>query len=117
MLVDFKYLFLYEFFELEIWRKCYQHRDNPLKKIHGKTKNFNPWEGLKVGNSENYYCLLQQHRFRIFFWSKSFELEIWHTYYQHRADLMEKNSWKKENSILEKVAKLAIVKVHSYTCW
>jgi len=31
ILVDFKYLFLCEFFELEIWLTCYQHRDNLVK--------------------------------------------------------------------------------------
>ena len=57
---------------------------------------------------------LQQHKLvdlKYCFVSKSFELEIWHTYYQPKYDFMKKNSWKKKkNSIFRRVAKLAVVK-------
>jgi len=46
---------------------------------------------------------------------ESLELEIWHTYYQHRGDLMKKNSWqKKNNSALGRVSKLAAVNFFSH---
>jgi len=45
--------------------------------------------------------------FEYLFWDKSFELEIWHTCYQHRGYLMKKNSWqKKKFSILAKGGKV-----------
>ena len=45
------------------------------------------------------------------FVGESFELEIWHTYYQHKYDLMKKNSWqKKKFSIFGRVTKLVAVK-------
>jgi len=33
MLVDFEYIFLNEFFGLEIWHTCYQYRDGLMPKI------------------------------------------------------------------------------------
>jgi len=57
--------------------------------------------------------------FKHLFVSKSFELEIWHTYYQHRDDFMTKNFMvhKQFFSPWEgvKVGSSGIVS-HNYTC-
>jgi len=33
ILVDFEYIFLGEFFDLEIWNTCFQHRDDFMERI------------------------------------------------------------------------------------
>ena len=58
-------------------------------------------------------CPLQQHKLvdlKYLFVGESFELEIWHTCYQHKYGFMEKIHGKKKFSILGRVAKLAAVK-------
>jgi len=40
MLVDFEYLFSNEYFGLEIWHTCYQHRDGLMPKISWQKNNF-----------------------------------------------------------------------------
>jgi len=47
--------------------------------------------------------------FRFLFLGESSNLEIWHTYYLYRNDLVEKISWKKKFSALGRVSKLAVV--------
>jgi len=48
MLGDFEYLFLNEYFGLEIWHTCYQHK----VRLMAEKQFVSPWEGIKVGNSE-----------------------------------------------------------------
>ena len=72
-LVDLKYLFVGESFELEIWHTCFQHKYDFMKKFHDKRKVFNPWESGKVGSSEIFYILVN---FEYLFLGKSFGLEI-----------------------------------------
>ena len=74
MLVDLKYLFMGESSELEIWHTCYQHKYDVMKIISWqKKKDFNPWEGGKVGSSEIFYMLVN---FEYLFLGKLFGLEI-----------------------------------------
>ena len=72
-LVDLKYCFVGESFELEIWRTCYQHKYDFIKKNSWQKKSFNLWEDGKVGSSENFYMLVN---FEYLFLDKSFGLKI-----------------------------------------
>ena len=54
--------------------------------------------------------------FKYHFVGESFELEIWHTCYQHKYDFIKKKFMaKKVFSIFGRVAKLAAMKFS--TCW
>ena len=78
-LVELKYPFVGESFELEIWHICYQHKyDFMKKKFMAKSKVFSLWEGGKVGNSEIFYMLVN---FKYLFLGKSFGLKIWQVCY------------------------------------
>jgi len=90
----FRNHFLCKYFELEIWRTCYQHRDYPLPKI--------PWQNfflsilgrVSMWAAVNFFS--QSHilvDFEYLFLYESFGLEICHTCYEHRNDVMPKNSW------------------------
>ena len=79
MLVDLKYHFVDESFELEFWHTYYQHKYDFMKKNLWQKKNvFNLWEGGKVGSTEIFYILVN---FEYLFLGKSFGLKIWQICY------------------------------------
>jgi len=63
MLVDYKYLFLYKSFGLEIWITYFQHRELDGPKISWQKEKNNPWEVVKIGNNEIFFTTTHVGRF------------------------------------------------------
>jgi len=115
MLVDFDNIFLKESIGLETWHTCYQNRDRLMPKIWWQKNNSSTLGRVsKLVVAKIFLTTTHVDRFLISFLSKSFVLEIWYTYYQHRDGLISKISMaKRKNSIFGRLSKLATVKIIS----
>ena len=78
-LVDLKYRFVGESFELEIWHTSYQHKYDFMKRISWKNRKFSIFGRVaKFGSSEIFYMLVN---FEYLFLGKSFGLKTWQICY------------------------------------
>ena len=69
MLVDIEYFFLYESFGFEFFHTCHQYKDILMPKFSWKMFFFNPWESVKVGNSEIFSTATHVGKFQISFFT------------------------------------------------